>query len=288
MYSQTTCAVRRGRTVGDSFPTSIGIQQGCISGSWCFNLFLHFALEPILDELAELGVELRMRASDGRHLDARELRAGAEGGLFRLGVLFIVDDTTLVSDSVENLRKGLALVYERLSAFGLVVNASKSDAICFAGELALPCVGAEESCGDCSGPDGLMLLCSVCSRACHVRCAGLEAVPEGDWWCDGCGGAAAQCGAVACCAQESVLRPLLPFGDGSIAWAEEVKYLGVRLTADCGLAVELTARVRMARAAFRRMRPLLGGGRMVRGMKGTFARAFSALTQSVLLHGCEA
>ena len=103
MYSQTTCAVRRGRTVGDSFPTSIGIQQGCISGSWCFNLFLHFALEPILDELAELGVELRMRASDGRHLDARELRAGAEGGLFRLGVLFIVDDTTLVSDSVEKI-----------------------------------------------------------------------------------------------------------------------------------------------------------------------------------------
>jgi hypothetical protein len=84
------------------------------------------------------------------------------------------------------------------------------------------------------------------------------------------------------------LRPLLPFGDGSIAWAAEVKYLGVRLTADCGLAVELTARVRMARAAFRRMRPLLGGGRRVRGMKGTFARAFSALTQSVLLHGCEA
>jgi len=80
----------------------------------------------------------------------------------------------------------------------------------------------------------------------------------------------------------------LPFGEGHIEWADEVKYLGARLTSDCGLAVELTQRVRMARAAFRRLRPLLGGGRMVRGMRGTFARAFSALTQSVLLHGCEA
>ena len=284
MYSQTTCAVRRGRTLGDSFGTHVGIQQGCISGSWCFNLFLHFVFEPILDELAELGVVLRVRASDGRHLDARELRAGKEGGIFRLGVLFIVDDTTLVSDSVEGLRRGLALVYERLSAFGLVVNASKSDAICFAGALARPCI----ECGGREGPDGSMLLCSVCSRACHVRCAGLETVPEGDWWCDGCGGGDGQSGAVLGCAQEAVDAPLLPFGDGAIAWTDEVKYLGVRLTADCGLAVELTQRVRLARAAFRRLRPLLGGGRMGRGMKGTFARAFSALTQSVLLHGCEA
>ena len=251
-----------------------------------FPQFLHFVFETILDELAELGVELRMHARDGRHLDAREIRGRAEGERFRLGVLFIVDDTTLVSDSVEGLRKGLELVYERLSAFGLVVNASKSDAICFAGEIALPC----HVCGGREGPDSGLMFCDSCGRACHVseECAGRDTVPKGKWWCGGCGGEAAECGDVASCAQEPILRPRLPFGEGHIEWAEEVKYLGVRLTADCGLAVEITQRIRMARAAFRHLRPLLGGGRMVRGMRGTFARTFSALTQSVLLHGCEA
>jgi len=86
--------------------------------------------------------------------------------------------------------------------------------------------------------------------------------------------------------QESVERPRLPFGDGAVEWADTVKYLGVHLiAADCGLAVELTYRIRLARAAFRRMRPLLAGGRMGRRMRGTFARTFTALTQSVLLYG---
>ena len=140
MYESTTCAVRSGKAVGEAFETSVGVQQGCISGSWCFNLFLFFVFEPILDELDSLGVSLRLRAGDGRVLDARELRAGKEAGFFHLGVLFIVDDTSLVSDSVDGLRRGLALVYERLRDFGLVVNASKSDAIAFAGLLSQRCV----------------------------------------------------------------------------------------------------------------------------------------------------
>ena len=93
-----------------------------------------------MDELDALGVSLRIRARDGRYLDARELRAGKEAGVYGLRVLFIVDDTTLVSDTVEGLRRGLALVYERLTAFGLLVNAQKSDAIAFAGLLSQQCV----------------------------------------------------------------------------------------------------------------------------------------------------
>ena len=284
MYSSTTCAVRSGREVGEGFETSVGVQQGCISGSWCFCLFLHFVFDPILDELNELGVSLRLRARDGRCLDARELRAGKEAGVFGLGVLFIVDDTTLLSDTVEGLRRGLALVYERLTAFGLVVNAQKSDAIAFAGIISHQCVVCERQ----DGRDSQTLLCEVCGRACHVSCAGLNEVPEGEWWCDGCGGEVARDGVSQGCGQDPVDSPLLPFGDGFIAWTDSVKYLGAHLTADCGLTVELTYRIRLARAAYRRLRPLVAGGRMARGMRGTFARAFSSLTQSVLLYGSAA
>jgi hypothetical protein len=281
MYSNTTCAVRCGTSVGDGFATSVGVQQGCISGSACFNLFLHFVFAPILDELDSLGVTLRLRTRDGRNLDARELRAGAEAGVFGLGVLFIVDDTTLVSDSVESLRKGLALVYERLTAFGLTVNALKSDAIAFAGLLSQQCV----VCARQDGRDAHTLLCEMCSRACHLECAGLESVPEGEWWCEGCGGDSARLREAAGCVQEAVDRPLLPFGDGCVEWTDKVKYLGVHLTADCGLAAEITHRIQLARAAFRRLRPLICGGRMGRGMRGTFARTFAAITQSTLFYG---
>ena len=58
-----------------------------------------------------------------------------------------------------------------------MVNASKSDAI-FSFVV----------CGGREGMNGCMLLYSECSRACHVGCAELESVPEGDWWCDGCDG----------------------------------------------------------------------------------------------------
>jgi hypothetical protein len=284
MYSQTTCAVRSGCKVGEAFETSVGVQQGCISGSWGFNLFLFFVFEPILGELDDLGVSLRVRTGDGRHLDARELRAGAEAGTFGLGVLFIVDDTTLVSDTIDGLRKGLALVHERLSAFGLVVNVQKSDAIAFAGLLSQRCVVCERQ----DGRDSETLLCDACNRACHLKCAGLDAVPEGDWWCDGCGGQAACDGEMSGCRREPVDSPRLPFGDGAVPWTDTVKYLGVHLTADCGLAVEITYRIRLARAAFRRLRPLVEGGRMGRGLRGTFARMFTSITQAVLMYGCAA
>jgi len=113
-------------------------------------------------------------------------------------------------------------------------------------------------------------------------------VPDGAWWCVGCGGAAAAAGLSVSCVQESVLEPQLPFGGGELRWAQSGKYLGVTVAADCGLADELGGRIRLARAAFRRLRPLFHSGRMPRHARGTFARVFVALVGAVLLYGSEA
>ena len=76
------------------------MQQGCLSGSWVFLIYIHFCLEPVLAELAALGVRVVYRLRDGRRVDAASVRLGERGALeLALGVLFIVDDTTLLADS---------------------------------------------------------------------------------------------------------------------------------------------------------------------------------------------
>ena len=120
----------------------------------------------------------------------------------------------LVSDTGEGLRQGLALVYERLSSFGLVVNAQKSDPIAFAGLLSHQCFVCERQ----DGRDSQTLMCEMCDRAFHVSCAGLQAVPDGEWWCEGCGGEAARDREVLGCVRERVVGRVCLLGTvGSIS-----------------------------------------------------------------------
>ena len=103
--------MRAGGVVGEMFDTTAGVQQGCLSGSWIFCLYIHFCIAPIMLELAELGVKLVYKLRDGRRVDAAALHLGQPDTIaFTLSVLFIVDDTTLVSDSVAGLRRALELV----------------------------------------------------------------------------------------------------------------------------------------------------------------------------------
>ena len=285
MYSQTACAVRCGQEMSEAFCTGIGIQQGCISGTAGFNLFVHFALLPIFDQLQELGVRLCYRTTDGRFLSAHDVRSAKTAGSFSVSILFIVDDTTILCESVSGLRRALVLIHRQFELFGLSVNVGKSFALNFAGSFSQPCTDCEQRVGR-AGFSG-MVVCDACGRAAHLACAGLVSVPGGDWFCRGCGGMAAAVGLAHSCAQESVLEPELPFGDGVLAWADAGKYLGVTVAADCGLGGELAARVRLARAAWRRMRPLLHGGRLTGRARGSFRRVFETLVGAVLLYGSE-
>jgi len=128
MYSSTSCAMRCGAHVGEAFVTRVGVQQGCISGSWGFNIFIHHCVSPILDQLAELGVSVVYRLRDGRQLRATDVRA-MDVLQLRIGVLFIVDDTTLLADSTDALCAGLQLLYRQFRRYGLVINIGKSLAV---------------------------------------------------------------------------------------------------------------------------------------------------------------
>ena len=287
MYRQTQCSVRCGRTIGERFRTGMGVQQGCYSGSWAFNIYLHFAFQPILAELEALGVRMLYRSKDGREMDARDFKDSNARGEFRIGSMFFIDDTLLLCDTIDGLRRAIELVERQLGLFGLRANPSKSDAVAFAAQRAQPCM----LCGGLDARDADVVICDACGRVACVSCLELEEPPEDDWWCPGCGGPEACAGEVHSCAQESVTRPVLPFGDSHIEWADEVKYLGVKFAADCGLGPELRSRIRAAQAAFRRLRPLFGGGlarQRSKFARRTFCRAMKSLVVSSLLYGCEA
>ena len=98
----------------------------------------------------------------------------ARGGYLSLGVLFIVDDTTLLADTPEALQAGLALLFAQFHRYGLVVSVSKTVAVHFGGVDAQPC----EVCGRPDGERALTLLCEGCDRAWHARCFGLETVAQ--------------------------------------------------------------------------------------------------------------
>jgi hypothetical protein len=121
-------------------------------------------------------------------------------------------------------------------------------------------------------------------RRVNLSCLGLESAPGGAWVCDGCGGCDQN---VSTCAQESVLHPPLTMGGEVMPWTHHGTYLGVVQSDDCSLDREITHRITLARAAFRKLRPLIAGGKASRHMRSSFARAFEALTVSVLLHGSE-
>ena len=76
-------------------------------------------------------------------------------------------------------------------------------------------------------------------------------------------------------------------GEQKVKWVTNVKWLGGVHSDDCSLDEEVSARIRAARVAAKRMRPLLGRGRESRHMRGCIAMCFVALVASVLLHGSE-
>lgn len=48
-----------------------------------------------------------------------------------------------------------------------------------------PASGHDDVCRLCSG-EGELLMCDGCPASYHLRCVGLRAAPEGDWFCPGC------------------------------------------------------------------------------------------------------
>ena len=202
-----------------------------------------------------------------------------------LAVLFIIDDTTLLADSAEALQRGLELLYKQFRRFGLAVNVAKSFAMAFAGVdgLACPRCAADSAAtagAATGGARGDVVLCDGCDAAWHLACAGLAAVPPGEWRCEACIDAAPV-------ARPSVLHPPLVVAGTELRWAETDKYLGVTLSACGGLEREVTARIRQARGAFAVLKPMLEAcsGSPTACVREAFCNAFSATVSAVMLYG---
>ena len=170
----------------------------------------------MLDKLADLDVRMLYKLSDGRELDASELKAGANGveGM-DISVLLIVDDTTLVADKVEDLQEALEIVHAQFDKYGLGVNVKKSFATAFAWRDSAKCV----RCGLQDGKRAATALCDGCDAAYHTTCmieterARWDAV-EGTalpWHCDACEALDDVSTAV------SVARPPLAMGGGPLS-----------------------------------------------------------------------
>jgi hypothetical protein len=276
LHEGTRCRVRVGGHLSSPFPTASGVQQGAEESSDLFNLFIFACIEPILPQLERLGARLVYSNDKGRKLSLCDL-SSVERRELVLSFLLFIDDTTLIAESPQQLRTGLALLHDQFKKHGLNFNFPKTECVHFAGLESLPCTVCDSSKG---GLRGYIVCQGGCERAWHPRCLQMELIPEGAWSCDACGGEEG----ASTCALDSVVHPHMTVAGSNLKWATEVKYLGVRFSENCSLDPEIATRIGAARGAFRSVLPAMRASRSPTDM----ARIFVSIVSSVLLYGAEA
>ena len=276
LYTDTACSVRVGGRKSRTFDTKAGVQQGAFESTHLFNAFLWCCLEPIVDELGEVGIEIEYRTQCGKQLLHTEI-GHTENLKATLSNLMFVDDTALLVRDPKMLQPALDLIEKRLVKFGMKVNARKCVCINFGGSDALPC-------GVCKGLSGAresFVLCDGCDRAFHRECLDpvLTEVPDGDWFCIGCGGAST--------AMESVLHPVVHINGTTLRWESEFVYLGVLHESTGLLNAELNKRIVCASSVLKSLdRVFLHRGVQQLGT-GAVSQLFNAVVGSVLLYGSD-
>ena len=87
-YRGSTAKVRINGNCSESFEVAFGLRRGCVMSSWLFNINMDGVVREVKAEMLERGVKLR--------------RNGRE---WEVGQLLFADDTALVADSSEKLRR---------------------------------------------------------------------------------------------------------------------------------------------------------------------------------------
>ena len=88
-YVDSRACVRVGNDVSDWFPVNVGLSQGCMMSPWLFNVYMAGVVREV--NVRVLGKELELLS--------------ANGGRFDINQLLFADDTALVADSEEKLRR---------------------------------------------------------------------------------------------------------------------------------------------------------------------------------------
>ena len=109
-YVDSRACVRAGGGVSDWFDVRAGLRQGCVMSPWLFNIYMDGVVREVNAKVQGAGLPL----VDG------------SGREWRINQLLFADDTALVADSVEQLRR-LVVEFERVcERRKLRVNAGKS------------------------------------------------------------------------------------------------------------------------------------------------------------------
>jgi hypothetical protein len=118
LHTNTAAAVRLAGKIGDEFPVSSGVRQGCVIAPTLFNVFIDHIVRKALDMMPEgAGVSVVTRAG------GTVLSSSVE----RIVMLMYADDLCLFSHDPAQLALMLKILDEVSSGFGMQINATKTE-----------------------------------------------------------------------------------------------------------------------------------------------------------------
>jgi hypothetical protein len=314
MHTGTSCHIRVGSSCSSAFRMEFGVQQGCPLAPFLFNIFMDWVVREALAACPDSGVSLQYGFPDrGTLVGPAAERAATGGSWLRLPLLMLADDIVVLASSAAGLEQFLLALEAACQRWGLVINPDKTELMLVGGAAATAC----EQCQQLQ-PEGSMLLCDACDAGWHLQCLDppLLAAPAGDWLCPTCQLAATLgpgdnsaaagssgtgageeqahsgssnsngCAAVVGAASSgSKWRPCITLGGRAVKWADKFKYLGGHCTATGELDTELSYRIGLAAAVFRRLQRPFFCQRVIQ--LSTRIVVFTVMVLSVLLYGCE-
>ena len=90
-YVDSRSCVRVGNDVSEWLPANVGLRQGCVMYPWLLNVYMDGVVRKVNVRVLGKGLEL----------------LNANSGKFEINQLLFADDTALVADSKEKLRRSL-------------------------------------------------------------------------------------------------------------------------------------------------------------------------------------
>ena len=88
-YKESRACVRNGSEVSNWFPVKVGLRQGCVMSPWLFNVYMDGVVREVYERASDIGVSV----------------VGERGAVCRVSQLLFADDTALVADSEERLKR---------------------------------------------------------------------------------------------------------------------------------------------------------------------------------------
>ena len=125
LHENSMLAVKDGGFTSKKFAVTTGVKQGCCIAPLLFNLLIDTIMKGVLRECEELGVRVNVR-SCSMGLD-QDLASGRVEQLKKIiTAILYADDCVILAQNRTELEKIFKILSTHLSAYGLVINMSKT------------------------------------------------------------------------------------------------------------------------------------------------------------------